>query len=111
MLLQFLPMDQERTLEMEVWFSFSAKTLIYPELQKLSSSMQDGMHKASQFVLDKLVANKLAKPDLNIELETEKLYALIDGLAIHRILQRDRLMPDRIESIVEQHLRTLCEDV
>ncbi|MBA9083956.1 AcrR family transcriptional regulator [Fontibacillus solani] len=111
MLLQFLPMDQERTLEMEVWFSFSAKTLIYPELKKLSNNMQDGMHKASQFVLDKLVANKLIKPGLDIDLETEKLYALIDGLAIHGILQRDRLMPDRIESIVEQHLRTLYFDV
>ncbi|MNI40455.1 hypothetical protein D3C73_946800 [compost metagenome] len=73
--------------------------------------MQDGMHTASRFVLDMLVANKLAKPGLDIELETEKLYALIDGLAIHGILQRDRLIPDRIESIVGQHLRTLCVDV
>lgn len=110
LLLQFLPMDQERTLEMEVWFSFSAKTLVYPELRKLSSNVQDGLHKASRFVLDELVAGKLAKPGLDVEMETEKLYALIDGLAVHVILQRDRLAPDRVEDIVEQHLRTLCAD-
>ncbi|RCX21580.1 TetR family transcriptional regulator [Fontibacillus phaseoli] len=111
LLLQFLPVDQERTLEMEVWFSFSAKTLVYPELRKLSASVQDGLHKASRFVLDELAASKLAKPGLDVELETEKLYALIDGLAVHGILQRDRLAPERVEVIVEQHLRTLCADV
>ncbi|WP_410769529.1 TetR/AcrR family transcriptional regulator [Fontibacillus sp. BL9] len=111
LLLQFLPVDQERTLEMEVWFSFSAKTLVYPELRKLSASVQDGLYKASRFVLDELAANKLAKPGLDVELETEKLYALIDGLAVHGILQRDRLAPERIEAIVEQYLRTLCADI
>lgn len=108
MLLQFLPVDEERTLEMEVWFSFSAKTLVYPELKRLSLSVQDGLLQASRFALHELVASGMARSGLDVELEAEKLYALVDGLAVHRLMQPERLDVDRIESIVEQHLRSLC---
>lgn len=108
MLLQFLPVDEERTLEMEVWFSFSAKTLVYPELKRLSLSMQDGLLQASRFALHELAASGMARSGLDVELEAEKLYALVDGLAVHRLMQPERLDVDRIESIVEQHLRSLC---
>ncbi|WP_334076724.1 TetR/AcrR family transcriptional regulator [Paenibacillus sanfengchensis] len=108
MLLQFLPVDEERTLEMEVWFSFNAKTLVYPELKKLSASMQDGLLTASQYALQELVASGMARNGLDVELETEKLYALIDGLAVHRLMQPERLPVDRLEDIVEQYLQSLC---
>ncbi|GIO84158.1 HTH-type transcriptional regulator PksA [Paenibacillus faecis] len=108
MLLQFLPVDEERTLEMEVWFSFSAKTLVYPELKRLSLSVQDGLLTASRFALHELVASGMARSGLDVELEAEKLYALVDGLAVHRLMQPERLDVDRIESIIEQHLRSLC---
>jgi len=108
LLLQFLPVDEERTLEMEVWFAFHSKALVYPELRKLSSEIQDGIHKVSRFVVDEIVRNQLASPDLNIDLETEKLFALIDGLAMHRMMQPDRLPVERLEALVTSHLESLC---
>lgn len=93
---------------MEVWFAFHAKALVYPELRRLSANIQDGLHKASRFVLEEIIRNRLARPDLNIELETEKLYALIDGLAMHKIMQPDRLPVERLESLLESFLAGLC---
>ncbi|RRJ67668.1 TetR family transcriptional regulator [Paenibacillus oralis] len=108
LLMQFLPVDEERTLEMEVWFAFHAKSLVYPELRRLSANIQDGLYKASRFVLEEIIRNRLARPNLDIELETEKLYALIDGLAVHKIMQPDRLPAERLESLLESYLAALC---
>ncbi|MEK3914255.1 TetR/AcrR family transcriptional regulator [Paenibacillus sp. FSL H7-0331] len=108
LLLQFLPVDDERTLEMEVWFAFHSKTLIYTELRRIGSTVQDGLYKASRFVVEELIKNKLSRPGMDIELETEKLYALIDGLAVHRLMQPKRLSVERLEYIVESHLTALC---
>lgn len=108
LLLQFLPIDEERTLEMEVWFAFHSKALVYPELGRLSANIQDGLYKASRFVLEEIIKNRLARPNTDIELETEKLFALIDGLAVHRIMQPDRLPVERLESLLDSYLAALC---
>ncbi|MHA7966849.1 TetR/AcrR family transcriptional regulator [Paenibacillus sp. CAU 1782] len=108
LLLQFLPIDEERVMEMEVWFVFQSKMLAYPELKTVSSSVQNGIYKASLFVLDELEKNKLLRPELNIELEAEKLYALIDGLAIHRVLHPNQLSVEQMDKLLESHLLSLC---
>ncbi|WP_139996506.1 TetR/AcrR family transcriptional regulator [Paenibacillus paridis] len=108
LLLLFLPVDNERMMEMEVWFSFNAKALIYPELKRLSEEMQDGLFKASQFVIGTLIEHKLAEPKIDARLESEKLYALVDGLAIHQLMQPGRLTVAEVERILNQHLELLC---
>ncbi|GAB2672549.1 TetR/AcrR family transcriptional regulator [Paenibacillus thermoaerophilus] len=108
LILQFLPVDEDRRLEMEVWLSFSAKAVHDPELKKLSDKMYDDMHGVSRFVIDTLVKEGLAKPDLQADIEQEKLYALIDGLAVHHLLRPDALPAERLEAIIDEHLRSLC---
>ncbi|GAA0835854.1 TetR/AcrR family transcriptional regulator [Paenibacillus glucanolyticus] len=109
-LMQFLPMDEDRTMEMEVWMSFVAKALIYPELRKINDEMYDGLTKACHFVIDSLVTHELAKPELDLEYEKERIYALVDGLAIHHIMRPQQLTQDKIEKIIDQHLQSLCID-
>ncbi|WP_127486018.1 TetR/AcrR family transcriptional regulator [Paenibacillus ehimensis] len=108
LLLQFLPVNEERTKEMEVWFLFNAKVMIYPELKKVSEEMQNGLYRIAEFVIETLVESNLAKPGLDAALEAEKLYALVDGLAIHQLMQPGRLSPDRLEYLLDQHLSSLC---
>ncbi|MFD7522207.1 TetR/AcrR family transcriptional regulator [Paenibacillus chitinolyticus] len=108
LLMQFLPVDEDRKTEMEVWLSFNAKALIHPELKALSNEMHDGLYKASRFVVDTLLEHNLAMSGLDADMETEKLYALIDGLAVHQIMQPGRLSTEWLESVIEQHLNLLC---
>ncbi|MDO3677156.1 TetR/AcrR family transcriptional regulator [Paenibacillus ehimensis] len=108
LLLQFLPVNEERTKEMEVWYLFNAKVMIYPELRKVSEEMQNGLYRTAEFVIETLVESNLAKPGLDAALEAEKLYALVDGLAIHQLMQPGRLSPDRLEYLLDQHLSSLC---
>ncbi|PUA40076.1 TetR family transcriptional regulator [Paenibacillus elgii] len=108
LLLQFLPVNEERTKEMEVWFLFNSKVMIYPELKKVSEEMQNGLYRTAEFVIETLVESNLAKSGLDAALEAEKLYALVDGLAIHQLMQPGRLSPERLEYLLDQHLSSLC---
>ncbi|MFC9709797.1 TetR/AcrR family transcriptional regulator [Paenibacillus sp. NPDC056933] len=109
LLLQFLPLDEDRIMEMEVWFSFSAKVLVYPELQKLSDQMHQGMYRSAQFVIQELQKQGMTRKGMDAEIETERLYALIDGLAIHMLMQPERLTFKKVENVIEQHLSMLCQ--
>lgn len=108
-LLQFLPLDEDRRMEMEVWLSFNAKTLIHPALQSLSTGMYEGIHKTIMFVLNTLVEHKLAQENMDLEVEAYKLNALIDGLAMHLITQPQTLSQEMAEHIVITHLQSLCK--
>lgn len=107
-LMEFLPFDEDRKMEMEVWLSFTAKTLVHPGLQAVSEQMYEGIRGVVKFVLEQLVAYKLAKPNLNLNLETYKLSALMDGLAVHLITQPEHVTHSMAEQIINEHLHSLC---
>lgn len=107
LLVQFLPLDEDRKLEVEVWHSFSAKSLRDPELQPLNEVMYDGLYKTILGALYFLTQEKLLKPDIDIEMETELLYALVDGLAIHCIQRPSQFLPTKIDAILTHYLESL----
>ncbi|MBP1904706.1 AcrR family transcriptional regulator [Paenibacillus turicensis] len=107
-LMEFIPFDEDRKMEMEVWLSFTAKTLVHPGLQAVSEQMYEGIRGVVKFVLEQLTVYKLAKPNLNLALETYKLSALMDGLAVHLITQPGHVTHAMAEQIINEHLRSLC---
>jgi AcrR family transcriptional regulator len=104
---QFIPLDEDRQLEVEVWHSFSAKALHDPELQPLNEEMYEDLHQIIRGALRLLTQVNLLKPDLDLDLETERLYALVDGLAIHSILLPDKFPPAKVDAILTHHLEPL----
>ena len=103
-----LPMDEERRLEMEVWYAFTAKSLHDPKLGSLCDQMYDGIYKISRLALDKLVQANALKPNVDIEMEAERLFAIIDGLAVHCVLKPDQATPTFIDSVITHHLKSIC---
>lgn len=109
LLLQLLPLDEERTLEMEVWLAFTTKSLSDPDLRTHSEEVYDALHKIMSDIIDTMIKTGTAKPGLDRELEAERLYALIDGLALHRMLRPERLSPAAMEAALKLHLESLCD--
>ncbi|WP_160156199.1 TetR/AcrR family transcriptional regulator [Geobacillus sp. TFV-3] len=107
-LLEILPLTNETKKEMEVWLSFTQRALWDSELQPLSKQIYNELQTAIKMLLELLGHLGLLRPDVSIELETERLYALVDGLAMHGIMQPDKLSPSQMEEIVEYHLRSIC---
>ncbi|WP_339195543.1 TetR/AcrR family transcriptional regulator [Aeribacillus sp. FSL W8-0870] len=109
MIREVLPLEDDTKKEMEVWFAFTQKALSEPELQSLSKEVYLKMRYGFEQVIKTLVKLDLARPNINVELEVDRLYALIDGLAIHGLMHPEYLSNEMIESILDSHLKSLCK--
>lgn len=106
-LLNLMPMDEERILEMEVWLSLSVKALNEPALKKISNDTYNLIFKAILNMLKQLSEVHLIKPNLNLELEAQRLHVLIDGLSLHRINCPDKITIEKVDLILEEYLNEL----
>ncbi|MGF9700866.1 TetR/AcrR family transcriptional regulator [Paenibacillus sp. MABNR03] len=108
LLLEFMPTTDEKLAEMEVWYAFTAKSKTDPALKELADKVYDELRQAVATVIMYLVKLDLSRVDLDRELEIERLYALVDGLAIHAVLRPDQVTAKVMEDILSLHLASLC---
>ncbi|CDQ41019.1 MULTISPECIES: TetR/AcrR family transcriptional regulator [Virgibacillus] len=108
-LFEFLPFDNNRKIEMEVWLSFTARSLVDPDLMNLNRQVYHDLRQVVSTVIHSLISLQFVANDFAAEVEIERLYALIDGLAIHHILQPDSLSVDTMHAVIQHHLQTLCK--
>ncbi|WP_174615645.1 TetR/AcrR family transcriptional regulator [Virgibacillus ihumii] len=110
LLCEFLPIDDEQRIEMEVWLVFSSRTLIDKKLHALSRDVYLEMKQAIHQVIDGIIQLGFAKADINKEMETRKLHALIDGIALHALLHPDEYPVENMMNLLQSHLKLLCID-
>lgn len=103
-LLSVLPLDQERLADMEVWMAFRYDIHEYGQ-----STLDDGIDQLCNSVLTLLKNEHLLKDNLNIHLNSIKLHALIDGLALHKLLNPNGISNDDIQTIVDEEIVRLTQ--
>ncbi|PQP84027.1 TetR family transcriptional regulator [Paenibacillus sp. PCH8] len=108
LLLEFLPNTDEKLAEMEVWYAFTARSKTDPTLRELADTVYNELRQAVGSVITYLIKLDLSRPDLNKELEIERLYALLDGLGIHTVLRPDQMNGKIMDDILTLHLASLC---
>ena len=108
-LLELLPNTDEKFAEMEVWFAFTVKSKTDPALKSLADNVYNELRRMATYVITYLMELGLTSPDLNVELEIERLYALVDGLAIHAILRPESMNAKVMDDILTLHLASLCD--
>ncbi|OQM45944.1 TetR family transcriptional regulator [Anoxybacillus sp. UARK-01] len=106
-LCELLPLTDETRKEMEVWLAFTQKALWDKELQPLSKQVYEELRSGIRLLLEALIRLGAVNPNVPIEMETERLYALIDGLAMHGIMQPHQLSSQEIEAVIDYHLRSI----
>ncbi|MFT4412820.1 TetR/AcrR family transcriptional regulator [Fredinandcohnia humi] len=106
---EVVPLKPETRLEMEVWLAFTARALVDPFLKPLSERVYIELKEGITRIIDGLLLLNLGKPDMNKDLEIERLYALVDGLAMHSILHPDKISAEMVELVIAHHLQTLCK--
>ncbi|WJQ80834.1 TetR/AcrR family transcriptional regulator [Brevibacillus brevis] len=102
--LELLPTNQEKMVEMEVWFAF---TVYFRHKREGFDAQHDGIYASVRKLLDSADQMNLLRKGLDKEMETEKLYAVIDGLALHAYLEPQRVDGERITKVLEHHLASL----
>lgn len=106
-LLEIVPTNAETIREMEVWFAF---TVYARHKDNMFDAGHDEIYKAIRNLIDYLDQLHLLQKHADKEIEGERLYALIDGLALHAMFDPRRVNKERIKRVMMQHLQSICVD-
>ncbi|MFG2088069.1 MULTISPECIES: TetR/AcrR family transcriptional regulator [unclassified Spirillospora] len=98
---ELLPMDAERAAENQVWLAFTARALVDPDLRALCEEAHDALRSGCRALVESLA------PDTDTELATDRLHALVDGLAVHAALHPRTTTPPRMRAALAAHLDEL----
>nr|WP_264085115.1 TetR/AcrR family transcriptional regulator [Kibdelosporangium phytohabitans] len=104
-----LPLDEETRRETQIWLAFLGAELTTRGLSKLNDEVYDGLRHLFGLVIQALVEANLVRPELDLEQETQRLHALVDGLAVHAVTRPDRMPADQVKALLAHHLEELCE--
>ncbi|MGY1681587.1 TetR family transcriptional regulator C-terminal domain-containing protein [Geodermatophilus sp. SYSU D01176] len=65
------------------------------------------LHEFCTQVVQVLVAEGAARADVDVDLEGERLHAVLDGLTVHAVTRPSALPPDRVREVLAAHLAAL----
>lgn len=99
---ELLPSDTARRTEMEVFLQLGTLSLADPTLRP----GYDGAHADLAALCRRFVL--ALRPGLDPELETARLHALVDGLALHLVRQPPAASTDWAARVLERHLAGLA---
>lgn len=110
MLMQlFSDQDGDRTIEHEVWLSFSLMALRDESLKSLSYSTHQSTKEFMKRMLHILQQNDLLQDALDLEMEAINLHAFIDGLSVQSILYPDLYDEKMLEKQIKDYLSSKCK--
>ncbi|WP_449867046.1 TetR/AcrR family transcriptional regulator [Paenibacillus arenilitoris] len=107
-LLELLPTNSEKRTPTGVWWVFAIRSLTSSTLRVKRNELTDGLHYLTKTVLEILAGAELLLPSIDLELETLRLAAVVEGLSILAMLRPEQYTAETIERIVVLHLRGLC---
>lgn len=101
-LAELLPLDDERREENEVWLAFTARAMVDPALRECGDKGYDALRAGCRRWVVELAGDRA-----DVELETDRLFALLDGLAVHAAMRPEQASADRLRATLASHLRAL----
>jgi AcrR family transcriptional regulator len=105
---QVLPLDDERRTEMEIWIAFAARAQGDARLREQRRAMHEALRGLVRHGLDALAQAGLVRSDVSLEVETSRLHALVDGLALHGVTSPETMTPRRMRNVLRAHLAALA---
>ncbi|MFI9046978.1 TetR/AcrR family transcriptional regulator [Streptomyces sp. NPDC053427] len=107
LLAEFLPLDAARRQEAALWLAFTAAAHTRPELLPCAAEMQADLHTLMSRVLHEARYAGGLPADTDVELESTRLAALLDGLTLQATLLPDRYPPKLLRQVLRRHLDAL----
>ncbi len=107
-LAELLPLDDQRRMDMAVNMAVVAESPSHPALRRVALDAQRAVADACAAVLARLHREELVRSDADLAYESERLHALVDGLALHALTaDRKDLRPKAILAVLRKHLAEL----
>ncbi|MFD1414696.1 TetR/AcrR family transcriptional regulator [Oceanobacillus jeddahense] len=109
-LLELIPIDEEKKIETSVWWILALQSLTSDTLKEKKDEMTNGMYELASSMIEILALQGILSDSTNVKLEKSRLAALIDGLSIHALLRPDVYSPEKVKEVIRYHLETLCDE-
>ena len=106
-MLEALPLDQQRDLEAQIEISFWGRALGNPALRRLQHAEFDRFTDRLRGHLVEAEKDGELRDGADVELAAHQLLVLIDGLSAERVLYPDRVSPNRQREMLDELLRGL----
>ncbi|MDG0843858.1 TetR/AcrR family transcriptional regulator [Staphylococcus equorum] len=100
-LLKVMPLDKERYADMEVWMAFQ-----YELHETGKDSMDDEIRTLVKVSVEYLEQRGLFDESLNKYLTIVKTHALLDGLALHKLLNPKQIPDEDIIKLIENEVKS-----
>ncbi len=107
-MLEALPLDDQRDLEAQIEISFWARALPDSDLRELQHSEFEKLWSRLLRHLDEAASAGEVADDLDRDFATHQLVALIDGLSAERVLYPGRVSPDRQVAMLDALLASFA---
>jgi AcrR family transcriptional regulator len=108
LVLDNLPLDEERELETRLEISYWARSLTRAEVTKVQRAEAAILHKRMiDLVLEAQSVGEIEK-NQSPEMIVERLHALIDGLSVHALIHRKRVSNETQTAIIDEEFAALA---
>jgi AcrR family transcriptional regulator len=106
-LIDNLPIDEQRELETRIEMSFWARALRNDELHEIQQKESETLRALLRELIEEAQKDKAISKKHDREEVIELLGAVIDGISLHALLYPDRLPPKRQTAVMEFALQLL----
>ncbi|MBT2385622.1 TetR/AcrR family transcriptional regulator [Streptomyces sp. ISL-11] len=111
LLAELLPLDERRRAEVTVFLDFNAAARTNPDFGDLSRRTAAGARELVRRVLVRLAEAGTLRTGLDIDVEVERLTALLDGLGLSAVLHPDIVSAGTCVTVLRAHLDDLSSPV
>ncbi len=101
---QLLPLDADRRDEIAVYLAFLGRPLTDPALRSVRDDVETISRDAVLMAVRMLASDGGLGPGRAPDKEVDRLYPLIDGLALHGVQWPQRYPPEHLRHILDEHL-------
>ena len=88
-----------------MWLAFTAASLVDPDLRALRNEAYDLEREGCRRWVRRLRPAATAR---EVDLESDRLFALLDGLAVHAAMRPDQATPKHLLAVLTGHLERVA---
>lgn len=109
LLAQVLPVTDEQRIEARVWLAFVSHDAGDAAADRIRTQLDEQVRQLCAHCIDSLAQAGALAADRDPATETAALWALLDGLTLHVLLDPAATPPDAALDTLRNHLRHLCQ--
>lgn len=102
-----LPLDAQRRADSEVWLALVSRSQTDESLRPLTEEAHRRLRKMCSDIVG-LIADERPGPGIDRRRESDRLHALLDGLALHGTLYPRQMPATRMRAAVRAHVEALA---